>query len=98
MTNQQESSILLTMKGTTLLVVSTAKHDNNQKAHQILNEVCKRIALNRFGKSAMQIKNDLLQMSDEEVPVWLNSIWDKYICDKDIIEIWKLFANVTFIN
>lgn len=90
--------VLITMKGATKLTIMSVKEDNLPKGHLILDEICKQLALNRYGTGASQIKTMILNMSNDGIDKWLADIWDVFISDDDILNIYNRMIGVKTCN
>lgn len=87
--------ILLTGRGVLLFTILSLQDTecNQIKVSQIMQEFCKRIALNGYGKPAMDIYREVLSTSKKQASYWVDKVYGKYINDNDVFSVYNNLNN-----
>ena len=89
--NDEEKEILFTGRGILLFTVLSL-HDmecNQIKVRQLMQEFCKKMSMNGYGKPALVILREVLSITKDQMEHWVESVYDKYICDNDVFSIFN---------
>lgn len=85
----ENEEILVTGRGVLFLTMITYKEEQTKPSGLAIDEVCKILALNRYGKAAMAIRRDIENMPFDNVKGWIESVWDKYINSNNMMDIFE---------
>jgi hypothetical protein len=78
--DKQEQEYLLTMRGVMAITIHSLNDTdcNKRKVESMAFKFCKVMALNRYGKSANEILNEMRLLTPDTIPVWVDKIWDVF--------------------
>jgi hypothetical protein len=84
-----KQELLLTGKGVLKLLIIAYKEDSLPKGELGIDELCKMLALRKYGKGAKAIKRDIDKMDMPEAMNWISRIWEKHVTGNDMIELFN---------
>jgi hypothetical protein len=88
----EETGPLLSVRGTLKMAYLTMVEDHALNAIRVMEEYYKLLAMNRYGKTASAIKNEVRKMGKKQAIKWIEQTYRKFI--KDDMDILNIFNSI----
>lgn len=82
-----DGEVLLSGRGVLKMSMMAYKDGRTANGEAVIAEVCKLLALRRYGKGAEAIQQDIDGMDLEAALQWVEGIWDKYLTGDDVLDL-----------
>ena len=89
LTEESGKEMLISMQGTLALLAIGAfdEEEGCLKRKMLFSKVCKSLSLRRYGAGASEIFKKVEKMTNPQKIDWVESVWDKYIKQNDIMNL-----------